>query len=43
MLVNSLLEWKVQKLKRDRREISYEDYLNWKLNYEIKGVGENER
>jgi len=43
VLVNSLLEWKVQKLKRDRREISYEDYLNWKLNYEIKGVGENER
>ena len=43
VLVNSLLEWKVQKVKRDRREISYEDYLNWKLNYEIKGVGENER
>ena len=43
VVVNSLLEWKVQKLKRDRREISYEDYLNWKLNYEIKGVGENER
>ena len=43
VLVNSLLEWKVQKLKIDRREISYEDYLNWKLNYEIKGVGENER
>ena len=43
VLVNSLLEWKVQKLKRDRHEISYEDYLNWKLNYEIKGVGENER
>ena len=43
VLVNSLLEWKVQKLKRDRHETFYEDYLNWKLNYKIKGVGENER
>ena len=37
VLINSLLEWKKQKIKRDNHEISYEEYLNWKLNYEIKG------
>lgn len=32
VLVNSLLEWKVQKLKRDRHEISYEAirYILWR-------------
>lgn len=32
-LINSLLEWKKQKIKRDNHEISYEEYLDWKLNY----------
>ena len=27
----------VKKIKRENHEISYEEYLNWKLNYEIKG------
>ena len=43
VLLNSLLEWKKQKIKRDNHEISYEEYLNWKLNYEIKGEMNNER
>ena len=43
LLINPLQEWKKQKIKREKHEISYEEYLNWKLNYEIKGVGENER
>ena len=42
-LINSLLEWKKQKIKRDNHEISYEEYLDWKLNYEIKGEMNNER
>lgn len=25
------------KIKREKHEISYEEYLKWKLNYEIKG------
>lgn len=37
LLINSLQEWKKQKIKREKHEISYEEYLNWKLNYEIKG------
>ena len=37
LLINSLQEWKKQKIKRENHEISYEEYLNWKLNYEIKG------
>ena len=43
VLINSLLEWKKQKNKRDKREINYEEYLNWKLNYEVKGEINNER
>ena len=43
VLINSLLEWKKQKIKRDNHEIAYEEYLNWKLNYEIKGEMNNER
>ena len=42
-LINSLLEWKKQKIKRDNHEISYEEYLDWKLNYEIKGEMNDER
>ena len=37
-LINSLLEWKKQKIKRDNHEISYEEYLDWKLNY-LKDIG----
>ena len=42
-LINSLLELKKQKIKRDNHEISYEEYLDWKLNYEIKGEMNDER
>ena len=34
---NSLNEWNKMRLKRKRREISYENYIEWKLNYEIVG------
>lgn len=34
---NSLNEWNKMRLKRKRREISYEKYIEWKLNYEILG------
>lgn len=37
LLINSLQEWKKQKIKREKHQISYEEYLNLKLNYEIKG------
>lgn len=43
VLLESLIEWKKQKNKRDNHEITYEEYLNWKLNYEIKGEMNNER
>ena len=36
ILISSLLEWKKQKIKRDNREISYEEYFEWKINYKIK-------
>lgn len=29
-------EWDEMKIKRDKKEISYEEYINWKFNYEIK-------
>ena len=29
-------EWTDMRIKRLRKEISYEDYIEWKLNYEIK-------
>ena len=32
----SLEEWTDMRIKRLRKEISYEDYIEWKLNYEIK-------
>lgn len=33
---NFLSEWQIIRLKRLRREISYEKYIEWKLNYKIK-------
>ncbi len=35
---NSIKEWDLMRIKRIRKEISYEDYINWKMNYEIKEV-----
>lgn len=32
----SLEEWTDMRIKRLKKEISYEDYIEWKLNYEIK-------
>ena len=32
----SIEEWTDMRIKRLRKEISYEDYIEWKLNYEIK-------
>ena len=30
-------EWNEMKVKRSKRKITYERYIEWKLNYEIKG------
>ena len=30
-------EWNEMKVKRSKRKITYEEYIEWKLNYEIKG------
>lgn len=36
VVTECLREWEVMKAKRSKREISYEDYIEWKLNYSIK-------
>ncbi|MDE5538886.1 MAG: helix-turn-helix domain-containing protein [Bacilli bacterium] len=30
-------EWNEMRVKRSKRKITYEEYIDWKLNYEIKG------
>ena len=30
-------KWKIMKSKRDKREISYKEYTNWKLTYDFGG------
>lgn len=30
-----LSEWEIMRNKRFKREISYEEYIEWKLNYEV--------
>lgn len=30
-------EWNEMRVKRNKRRITYEEYIEWKLNYEIKG------
>jgi len=35
LLKRCITEWNYMKLKRTKREISYEDYIEWKLNYSI--------
>jgi transcriptional regulator with XRE-family HTH domain len=30
-------KWKIMKSKRDNREISYKEYINWKLTYDFGG------
>ena len=30
-------EWNEMRIKRSKRKITYEEYIEWKLNYEIKG------
>ncbi|MCM1370669.1 MAG: helix-turn-helix domain-containing protein [Clostridium sp.] len=37
ILKRCLDEWNTMRIKRKRREISYEDYIEWKLNFTIKG------
>ena len=36
LLKKSLTEWNNIKAQKLRKEISYEEYIEWKLNYEIK-------
>jgi len=33
---NFINEWDYMRSKRLRREISYNDYINWKLNYNLE-------
>lgn len=35
-LKRCLNEWNIMRMKRAKREISYEKYIEWKLNYSIK-------
>ena len=35
LLKRCITEWNYMKMKRAKREISYEDYMEWKLNYSI--------
>jgi len=35
LLKRCITEWNYMKLKRAKREISYQDYIEWKLNYSI--------
>ena len=32
-------EWNIMRNKRLKREISYKEYIEWKLNYDLKEVG----
>ena len=36
---NFIDEWNVMRKKRKYREISYEEYIEWKLNFELEVVG----
>lgn len=36
IIKRSIDEWNKMRIKRARREISYENYIEWKLNYSIK-------
>lgn len=43
MYKSCLEEWSLMRNKRAKREISYENYIEWKLNYTIKGVDNYEQ
>ena len=34
---NAIDKWNIMKSKRDKREISYKEYTNWKLTYDFGG------
>lgn len=36
---NFIDEWNIMRKKRKYREISYEEYIEWKLNFELEVVG----
>lgn len=36
MLLKFIEEWNYMRNLRETREISYEKYVEWKLNYEVK-------
>ncbi len=37
LISNFIKEWQQKKQKREDREISYEEYIEWKLTFQIKG------
>ena len=37
-LVKGLNEWKVMKEKRENLEISIQDYIDWKLNFQLESI-----
>ena len=43
IIKSAFIEWNQMRNKRARREISYEEYIEWKLNFELKGEFKNER
>ncbi len=36
LILKFMEEWEKMRKLRDTRELSYEKYLEWKLNYELK-------
>jgi len=42
VIKNFVKEWNLMKNKRLRRQISYKEYVEWKLNYEINGEVRND-
>ena len=38
LLINSLVKWSEVRNKWLKREITYEEYIDWKLNFDISGV-----
>ena len=39
-VIKGISEWNIMRNKRLKREISYEEYIEWKLNYELEMIYE---
>ena len=41
LIRNFIKEWQQMKQKREKREISYEEYIEWKLTFKMKEGEDN--